>query len=40
MVIFSLHGEQMSSHPNVIKQACSYTEQIKYAASEFERKPL
>ncbi len=40
MVIFSLHGVQMSTHPNVIKQASSYTEQIKYAASEFESKPL
>jgi len=39
-MIFSLHGEQMSSHPNFIKQAYSYAEQSKYAASEFESKAL
>lgn len=40
MVIFSLHGEQMSSHPNFIKQAYSYAEQGKNFEKEFESKPL
>ncbi|EXB81367.1 hypothetical protein J542_3032 [Acinetobacter baumannii 299505] len=37
---FSSHGEQMPSHPDLIKQAYSDTEQSKYAASEFESKAL
>ncbi|EXF18010.1 hypothetical protein J602_2698 [Acinetobacter baumannii 1417041] len=37
---FISHGEQMPSHPDLIKQAYSDTEQSKYAASEFESKAL
>jgi len=39
-MIFSLYGEQMSSHPNLIKQADSDAEQSTYLASEFESKAL
>lgn len=40
MMIFNSHGEQMSSHPNFIKQAYSYAEHGTPAEKEFESKAL
>lgn len=39
-MVFSTHGEQMSSYPNVVKQAYSYAEHGKYVKKEFESKAL
>ncbi len=39
-MIFNSHGEQMSSHPNIVKQAYSYAEHGKSAEEEFESKAL
>jgi len=39
-MIFSTHGEQISSYPNVVKQAYGYAKHGKYVKKEFESKAL